>query len=183
MLLAVVVGAVKEGSGFLPSRRVLGCAITGVPSRCVHQGVCYQGAPHQGGCGCGFFEAGQTRINPLLVEIQFMAVVVGSAATEAHGSGSVGASWAAQVWIHSARSDLGSLHALQVSQVWVRFVLCRQIRPRFAPCFAGRSGESVGRSGGSTMPESGQAHYRWSGYRHTAQTVVEPLRCFELWRS
>jgi hypothetical protein len=39
VLLAIEVGAVKEGSGFLPSRRVLSCAFTvcvlsrGVPSR------------------------------------------------------------------------------------------------------------------------------------------------------
>ena len=82
-----------------------------------------------------------------------------------------------------ARSDQGSLHALQVGQVWVRFILYRQIRFGFVPCLAGRSGQSVVQSGGSTMP----AHYRWSsGGRSVAgirQSVAGPLRFSELVRS
>jgi len=41
-------------------------------------------------------------------------------------------------------------------------MLCKQTRSRFAPCLACRSGQSVGRSGGSTMPASSRAHSRWS---------------------
>jgi len=42
------------------------------------------------------------------------------------------------------------------SEVWVLFILYRQIKSGFAPCLASRSG----RSGGSTMPASRQSHYR-----------------------
>jgi hypothetical protein len=50
--------------------------------------------------------------------------------------------------LYLARSDLGSLHALQPGQVWVRF---RALQVGL-----------VSRSGGGTMPESGRAYHRWS---------------------
>ena len=43
----------------------------------------------------------------------------------------------------AGKLDLGSLHALQAGQVWVRFILCRQIRSGFAPYLTGRSDQSV----------------------------------------
>ncbi len=50
VLLAVEVGAVKEGSGFLPSMRVLG--------RAIKAGVvkASSGSCHQGRCWCGFLK-------------------------------------------------------------------------------------------------------------------------------
>jgi len=57
---------------------------------------------------------------------------------------------------------IGSFDASQAGRIWVRFVLCRPIRSWFTSCLAARSGQSVGRSGSSTMPASGWAHPRWS---------------------
>ena len=68
-------------------------------------------------------------------------------------------------------SDLGSLRVLQVGQVWVRSVLCKQVW-------------SVGQLGG--MPASGRTHYTWSsGFQSVVDirhSVVGPLRFSELWR-
>jgi hypothetical protein len=92
----------------------------------------------------------------LRVQILFIAVVAGRTVIgardidlEPHGQD--------RDRIHSSlgESDLGSLHALQVFQVWVRFMLCRQIRFGFALCLARRSGRSVG--------------------GHTVQSVAGPL--------
>ena len=80
----VEAGAVKEGSGFLPSRRVLGRAIK------ASLGSCHQG-------GCGFLKQVKGESNSLLVQILLMAVVAVRAVPEARGSGSIGASRAGQV--------------------------------------------------------------------------------------
>ena len=97
-----------------------------------------------------------------------MAVIAGRAVSEARGFAP-----------YLPRLDLGSLHALQASQVQVRFILYRQIRSGFARWL------DVSWSGGSTMPASGRAYYRleqrWSvGRRHMAQSVTEPFRFSEL---
>ena len=113
-----------------------------------YQGACYEGVYRQGWCGCGFLKQVKGESTSFLVQILFMAVVAAEQSRElvllglsvSHG----------QVMSRFtpclARSDLGSLHALQVGQVWVRSMLRTQIRSGFAPCLAGRSGESVGRS-------------------------------------
>lgn len=109
MLFAVEAGAVKEGSGFLPSRRFLGHAITAcaVKACAVKVGL---GSCHQGGCRRGGFwvvlsrwvqvlEAGQGASTSLRVQILFIAVVAGRAVTGARSS--VGVSRAGQIWIRS----------------------------------------------------------------------------------
>ena len=90
VLLAVEAGAVKEGSGFLPSRRVLGLPSRRVPS---------SGSCHQGGCGCGdeFLKQVKGESTSLLVLILFMVVVAGRAVTGVRGSGCIGASREGQV--------------------------------------------------------------------------------------
>jgi len=81
VLLAVEAIAVKEGSGFLSSRRILGRAITA----CTIKGGCHQG-------GCEFSKQVKGESTSLLI-----AAVAGRAVTGARGSGSIGASRASQV--------------------------------------------------------------------------------------
>jgi hypothetical protein len=139
VLLAAEAGAVKEGHGFLHSRRV--------SSRWILGRAC------QG--GCGFLKARKRRIylasGPDSVHDRCgrqsrHVVVLGLSVS--HGQVMSGST------PYLARSDLGSLHALQVGQVWVRFMLYKQIRSEFARCLAGR----VSQSRGSTMLASG--HHR-----------------------
>ena len=94
VLLAVEAGAVKESSGFLPSRRVLGRALT---ARAIKAGAVKAswGSCHQG--RCRFLKQFKGESASLLVQILFMAVVAGRAVPGARGSGSVGASCAGRV--------------------------------------------------------------------------------------
>ena len=86
----------------------------------------------------------------ILVQILFMAFVADRAIKELAVLGlSVPQGQVRSAFTPSlAKSDLGSLHALQLGHVWVHFMFCRQIRSRFSPCLAGRSSESVGLSVG-----------------------------------
>ena len=110
MLLAVEAGAVKEGSGFLPSKRspsraikscaIKACAIEPCAIKAyaikagavkASSGSCYQGR-------CGFLKQINGESTSLLLQILYMAVVVGGAVAGACGSGSIGASQAGQVY-------------------------------------------------------------------------------------
>jgi hypothetical protein len=143
VLIAIEAGAVKGGSGLLPSRPVLGCAIkAGVVE--LDSGSCCQGE-------CRFLKQIKGSIN------------LASGTDSIHGrcgrQSRHGSSW---FWVcpvphgqvrsgfalYLARLDLGSLHALQPGQVWVRF---RALQVGL-----------VSRSGGGTMPVSDQAYHRWS---------------------
>ena len=158
----------------MPSRRVHGRAIK-AGSRSYHHGLCHQGACyrsvcyqgvchevvcHQGGRCQGEFgillskwygrlKQVKGASTLLRVQIPFMAVVTNRAVMGVRGSGLSAPHGQVRSGFTPcpAMSDLGSLNALQVDQVWLRFMLCRQIRS-FAPCLLGRSGESVGRSVG-----------------------------------
>ena len=123
--------------------RVLGCAIKAC-ARDTSSDFCHQG-------WCGFLKQVKGESTSLLVQILFKTFVA-SRAAGARGSGSVGASRVGQVSVHSVPSKVGS---------W--FVSCSAGRSGLGSLRAhGRSGRSVGRWGGSTMPASGRAHYRWS---------------------
>ena len=111
--------AIKAGAIRVSSRRVLSRRL---------RDLCHQGS-FGCACGCGFLKQVKGASTSLRVEILFMAVV-----TRARGSRSVGAS-------RAGRSGF-----TQQGQIWVRFMLCKQIRSGFTPCLAGRPGQSVGRS-------------------------------------
>lgn len=53
----------------------------------------------------------------LLVHILFMAIVICRAVAKVRDSGSVGISNVGLVWIHLVRSDLDSLHALELDRI------------------------------------------------------------------
>jgi hypothetical protein len=89
VLLTVEAGAIKEGSRFLPSK---------VGSRSCYHDVCHQVGCHQDGVvevdsgSCGFLKQVKGASTLLRVQILFMDVMTGRAATGARGSGFVGAS-------------------------------------------------------------------------------------------
>jgi hypothetical protein len=109
----------------VPLRRVLGRAIKPDVVE-IDSGSYCQG-------GCGFLETGQKRIN------------LASGLDSIHGRcgrcGRQSSHWNSWFWVYqylTGRSGLDSLRAWQ-GQIWVRFILCRQIRSGFTPCLAGRS--------------------------------------------
>jgi hypothetical protein len=102
VLLALEVGVVKEGSGFLPSRRFLGPIITACAIKAgvveVDSRSCCQGE-------CGFLKQVQRRIGIASVSDSLHgAIMVGRAVTGTRGSWFVSCS--------TGRSGLGSLRAL-----------------------------------------------------------------------
>jgi hypothetical protein len=132
VLIAIEAGPVKGGSGFLPSRPVLGCAIkAGVVE--LDSGSCCQG-------GCGFLKQIKGSIN------------LASGTDPIHGrcgrQSRHGSSWCWVCRCLTGRLGLDSLHALQPGQVWVRF---RALQVGL-----------VSRSGGGTTLVSDRAYHRWS---------------------
>jgi hypothetical protein len=122
VLLAVEASAVKEGSGFLPLRRVFGCAITvcaitrcAIKAGTINAGVVEVDSRLYCQGGCKFLKQVKGVSASLRLQTLFIAIVAGRVVTGVCGSGSVSASQAEQVWIRSivclARSDLGSLHS------------------------------------------------------------------------